>query len=226
MELDVVLQGNSLEILQKLEPESVDMVFTSPSPFNYGGQGIGSEDYQSDYLDDLEELFDQVYQVLKPTGCLWVNIPDTHVDGILITIPEDFVARMVCNWIYRSNCYWVRTEKFDYQEDYNRFTRDVEHLYFFTKSKDHYFNNPKNKIQSSVFRYPYKPTWDNPSGFPQEMIERCIHLGCPPNGIVLDPLAGSGITGVIAKRMNRRFILIDLDEIKVKDMKERLGVKY
>ena len=58
------------------------------------------------------------------------------------------------------------------------------------------------------------------------MIERCIHLGCPPNGIVLDPLAGSGITGVIAKRMNRRFILIDLDEIKVKDMKERLGVKY
>lgn len=42
--------------------------------------------------------------------------------------------------------------------------------------------------------------------FPEKLIEPCILAGCPEGGTVLDPFAGSGTTGVVAKRLGRDFI--------------------
>lgn len=42
--------------------------------------------------------------------------------------------------------------------------------------------------------------------FPEKLIEPCILAGCPDGGVVLDPFAGSGTTGVVAKRMGRGFV--------------------
>lgn len=42
--------------------------------------------------------------------------------------------------------------------------------------------------------------------FPEKLIEPCILVGCPEGGTVLDPFAGSGTTGVVAKRLGRDFI--------------------
>ena len=42
--------------------------------------------------------------------------------------------------------------------------------------------------------------------FPEKLIEPCILAGCPEGGTVLDPFAGSGTTGVVAKRLRRDFI--------------------
>ncbi len=47
--------------------------------------------------------------------------------------------------------------------------------------------------------------------FPEKLIEPCILAGCPENGTVLDPFAGSGTTGVVAKKNNRGFIMIDIN---------------
>jgi DNA modification methylase len=47
--------------------------------------------------------------------------------------------------------------------------------------------------------------------FPPKLIEPCILAGCPENGIVLDPFAGSGTTGVVAIRHKRDFIGIELN---------------
>lgn len=46
--------------------------------------------------------------------------------------------------------------------------------------------------------------------FPSDLAERCILAGCRPGGIVLDPFAGSGTTGMVALRHGRRFVGIDL----------------
>jgi DNA modification methylase len=46
--------------------------------------------------------------------------------------------------------------------------------------------------------------------FPEKLIEPMILAGCPRGGVVLDFFAGSGTTGVVARRLGRRFILIDL----------------
>lgn len=46
--------------------------------------------------------------------------------------------------------------------------------------------------------------------FPEKLVERCIKAGCPKGGLVLDPFAGSGTTGAVAKRLGRKAILIEI----------------
>lgn len=46
--------------------------------------------------------------------------------------------------------------------------------------------------------------------FPPELAERCIKAGCPKGGVVLDPFGGAGTTGLVADRLQRNAILIEL----------------
>jgi site-specific DNA-methyltransferase (adenine-specific) len=46
---------------------------------------------------------------------------------------------------------------------------------------------------------------------PVALAQRCIRLGCPPGGLVLDPFSGSGTTGIAARQLGRRYVGIDLD---------------
>ncbi len=54
--------------------------------------------------------------------------------------------------------------------------------------------------------------------FPEKLVEPCIKAGCPEGGIVLDPFAGSGVTGRVATRLRRKSILLDL---KYHDLSEK-----
>lgn len=47
--------------------------------------------------------------------------------------------------------------------------------------------------------------------FPPELIRPCILAGCPVGGIILDPFAGSGTTGIVAQEEERDFIGIDIN---------------
>lgn len=47
--------------------------------------------------------------------------------------------------------------------------------------------------------------------FPPELPEPCIKAGCPPGGTVLDPFGGAGTTGLVADRLQRNAILIELN---------------
>lgn len=62
--------------------------------------------------------------------------------------------------------------------------------------------------------------WDIPTAafsdahfatFPPALVETCIKAGCPKGGLVLDPFGGSGTTGLVADRLNRDAILIELN---------------
>jgi len=46
--------------------------------------------------------------------------------------------------------------------------------------------------------------------FPEDLCVKPILASCPPNGIVLDPFMGSGTTAVVAGRLGRNFLGIDL----------------
>ena len=54
--------------------------------------------------------------------------------------------------------------------------------------------------------------------FPEEIPERCIKAGSKPGDIVLDPFGGSGTTGRVAKRLNREYILIELNPTYSEDL--------
>jgi DNA modification methylase len=46
---------------------------------------------------------------------------------------------------------------------------------------------------------------------PPDLVERCIKAGCPVGGNVLDPFGGSGTTGMVAARLQRKYTLIELN---------------
>lgn len=47
--------------------------------------------------------------------------------------------------------------------------------------------------------------------FPEQLVELCVRAGCPEGGVVLDPFVGSGTTAVVAARLGRRAIGIDIN---------------
>ena len=47
--------------------------------------------------------------------------------------------------------------------------------------------------------------------FPPALIEPCIKAGCPVGGTVLDPFGGAGTTGLVADRLQRDALLIELN---------------
>ena len=57
--------------------------------------------------------------------------------------------------------------------------------------------------------------------YPPDLIAPCILAGCPPDGTVLDPFAGSGTTGIVAANNLRNSILIELNEDYAKLIEKR-----
>lgn len=58
--------------------------------------------------------------------------------------------------------------------------------------------------------------------FPTELPETCIKAGSKPGDTVLDPFSGAGTTGIVARRLGREYIGIDLNPEYVKMSRKRL----
>ena len=59
--------------------------------------------------------------------------------------------------------------------------------------------------------------------YPPKLIETPIKAGCPENGIVLDPFMGSGTTGLVAKKLNRNWLGIELNPEYAQMAEERIN---
>ena len=72
--------------------------------------------------------------------------------------------------------------------------------------------NQEGKNKRCVWSINTKPCKDaHFATFPSELVETPIKAGCPKGGIVLDPFMGSGMTGVVAKKLGCDFIGIELN---------------
>lgn len=56
-----------------------------------------------------------------------------------------------------------------------------------------------------------------------DLAERCIKAGCPSGGTVLDPFGGAGTTGLVADRLGRDAILIELNPEYATMARDRLA---
>lgn len=84
--------------------------------------------------------------------------------------------------------------------------------------------HPNGKNPGNVWHIaPGKSKEAHFSIFPEELPRRVIKACCPNNGLVLDPFAGSGTTGKVAKELNRKSILIEIKEDYAKIIKNRCG---
>lgn len=58
--------------------------------------------------------------------------------------------------------------------------------------------------------------------FPPELPKTCIKAGCPPGGTVLDPFFGAGTTGLVADRLQRDCIGIELNPAYAEIARKRI----
>ena len=71
-------------------------------------------------------------------------------------------------------------------------------------------NNPKGKNPGDLWSINTEKCKESHYAvFPTELPRRIITGFCPPGGVILDPFAGSGTTGLVAKELNKKCILID-----------------
>ena len=59
--------------------------------------------------------------------------------------------------------------------------------------------------------------------FPEALIEPMIKAGCPQGGVVLDPFFGAGTSGMVAKKLGRNFIGIELNPDYIEIANKRLA---
>jgi DNA modification methylase len=87
-------------------------------------------------------------------------------------------------------------------------------IYFTYKKKTSTFNN-QGKAIHDFFESPITPQNEkkygkHPTQKPEQIIEQLISLLSNEDDIILDPFMGSGSTGIVAKKLNRNFIGIEL----------------
>lgn len=83
--------------------------------------------------------------------------------------------------------------------------------------------NSINRNKRSVWWVSTKPFKDaHFAVFPEDLVEPMILAGCPEGGIVLDPFMGSGTTAVVAKRLGRKYIGIELNPKYIEIAEKRI----
>lgn len=71
---------------------------------------------------------------------------------------------------------------------------------------------PETRNRRTVWTVPTSPySGAHFATFPPALIEPCILAGCPEGGTVLDPFGGAGTTGLVADRLQRNALLIELN---------------
>ena len=77
-----ILQGDAVDVLRSMEPESVHCVVTSPPYWglrSYGVDGAyGLEPTLNEYIERMVEVFREVRRVLRKDGTLWLNLGDAY----------------------------------------------------------------------------------------------------------------------------------------------------
>jgi len=74
------------------------------------------------------------------------------------------------------------------------------------------------------------PTTENKSGhpaaFPEELVYRLMKFYTYQENVILDPFAGSGTVGVVAKRFKRKAILVEIDSGYCDLIKQKVSQEY
>lgn len=74
------------------------------------------------------------------------------------------------------------------------------------------FADPRGRNRRAVWKIPTSSSkLPHVAMFPERLVEPMIQAGSPQGGVVLDPFMGSGTTGVVAKKLGRRFVGIELN---------------
>jgi site-specific DNA-methyltransferase (adenine-specific) len=143
--LDKICCGEAQAELKKMPAELVDCVVTSPPYFqqrDYQGQQqqVGLESCPEDYVARLVQIFREVRRVLKANGTCWIVLGDKYHQNELLGMPWRVALAMKADgWLLRSDCIWHKPNAMPSSVK-TRPTVDHEYIFFFTKSRDYFYN--------------------------------------------------------------------------------------
>lgn len=233
--LDTLLEGDCIQVLQTLPPESIDLIFADP-PYNLQLRQelwrpnqtlVDAVDDDWDQFSDFAEYdaFTRAWlsacrRVLKPTGALWV-IGTYHNIFRVGTAIQDLGF-----WIL-NNIVWIKANPMPNFRGV-RFTNAHETLIWAQKQagQAYTFNHHAMKalnddlqmrsdwylpICNGKERIRINGTKAHATQKPEALLYRVILASSNPGDVVLDPFFGTGTTGVVARKLQRHWIGIEKD---------------
>jgi DNA modification methylase len=244
--INKIICGDSEEVLKKLPNNCIDLILTSP-PYNFGlGYDVTPDGINwNKYFDKLFAIFKECIRVLKFGGRIVVNVQPLFSDYIPI-------HHIISNFFMQNKLIWkgeILWEKHNYNCKYtawgswkspsNPYLKYTwEFLEIFCKGDlKHKGRSDMIDITANEFKEWVYAKWDiapernmkkydHPAMFPEELVRRVLKLFSFKGDIVLDPFNGVGTTTLVAKKLGRRYIGIDISpkycETAMKRLKEAM----
>ncbi|HME51864.1 MAG TPA: adenine-specific DNA-methyltransferase [Candidatus Lokiarchaeia archaeon] len=241
----MAINDDCIDVMATISDESVDLIFADP-PYNIG------KDFERRILDRDEYVvwcrkwIDECMRVLKPAGTFYLMAAtqfmpylDSHVDGKWTVI-----SRIV--WHYDSSGVQARKHFGSMYEPILMIVKDEERYKFNAdavmveartgakrKLIDYRKTPPQpykdKKVMGNVWeiprvRYMMDEYENHPTQKPEKLLEIPILASSDAGDVVLDPFSGSFTTCVVAQRLGRKCVGIELDEEYYKMGLRRLGL--
>jgi len=218
----VLQQGDCIELMRSLKEKSVDFIFADP-PYNLSGDGYlttqngkvaklhkGDWDVITDIHLFNERWIRECIRVLSDQGTIWIS-------GTLHNHPSvGVILKKLGLWII-NDVIWFKRNSTPLLSK-NRLVPSTELIWVASKTKKYFFNYDLAKQINGGKQM--KNLWEinaekhktiHPTEKPETLLERIILIASKEGDTVLDPFMGSGTTGVVAKRLNRKFIGFEID---------------
>ena len=236
-----LLTGDCLLMLKRIKSRTMQSCVTSAPRWRGASNNdekaplIGEERSPDEYVENLVEVFREVWRTMADNGALWLNVGDGYARGIgdghlqpgdepnlwglkdhdLLGLPWRVAfALQESGWILRSNITWIRRTPAS-EDVWNRPTNATEELFLLTKSARYFYDNQAVREESGANLRNYWILGADSIGvqrstdFPRTLARRCVLLTSHPGDVILDPFSGSGTTGVVAASLRRRAALIE-----------------
>lgn len=242
--IDKIICGNSENVLQTFPDNFVDIIVTSP-PYNFGLEYKDDKNkdsvYWQDYFDKLNRIWKECFRVLKPGGRFCVNVQPLFSDYM----PTHHIISkqlLELGLLWKSEILW---EKHNYNCKYTawgswkspsmpylKYTWEFIEV-FCKESHKKKGDIDKIDITGDQFKKWVYAKWDiapesnmkkynHPAMFPEELVIRLLKLFSYQDDIVLDPFNGVGTTTLVAHKLGRRYIGIDISKEYCNTAEKRL----
>ena len=155
-ELNQIVQGDSIKVLNEGPEGWIDLVFADP-PFNIGYLYHGYDDRRKaeDYLQFSHDWMAAVHRALKPNGSFYLAIGDEYAADLCV------IARRQLGFNMRNWIIWHYT--FGQQPKF-KFARSHTHILYFTKDQKEFTFNADAIRVASARQTTYADVRANPKG--------------------------------------------------------------
>jgi len=237
--INKTINDDLFDALEFLPKSFADLIIIDP-PYNLDKNFHGFKFKSSDndgYLNYLRSWFPQVVNLLKENGSLYLCGDWKCTSALQQVMEENLIVLNRITWQREKGRGALSNWKNGMEDIWfgvknkNNYHFDVESVKMKRKVIAPYKVNGKPKdweeTEAGNFRMTYPsnfwddisiPYWsmpentDHPTQKPEKLIAKLILASCPPNGIVFDPFLGSGTTSVVAKKLGRKYIGVEMNE--------------